>query len=305
MNKKYYYRIYGLKIESDFQMPQLIENDTREDTDVIIKHQAMPEEIHKSIKEGKKSYLTKEECWFIIKDVAVYRITNGKEIFIEEINGSFDDVKAFLLGSAFGCVFIQRNIVAIHGSTVIINDTGIIITGNMGAGKSTLTSGLILKGYKFLADDISTITDDESNQKMVSPAYPSQKLCRDAAIKFGLNISELIKTDKERDKFFVPALQSFINTKVNVKYIFEVALKDEDDKSSNIEIEELKGVKKLNAILRNIYRVEIATKIGMNTKYFKNVVSLAEQIEYYKIKRPRNLFTINFQIKAILNKVSS
>ena len=46
----------------------------------------------------------------------------------------------------------------IHGGIILINGMGVIITGHMGAGKSTLISGLIDKGYPFLADDVSVLT---------------------------------------------------------------------------------------------------------------------------------------------------
>lgn len=36
-------------------------------------------------------------------------------------------------------MLIQRNIVAIHGGSVLIDDKAIICTGDTGAGKSTLT----------------------------------------------------------------------------------------------------------------------------------------------------------------------
>lgn len=302
MAKKYYYSIYGLTIESDLEIKYLIELKNIEKIDVIIKYDIMPEYIHKSISEGVDYCFKKKDSWFYIDDVAIYRIKEGKEIYIEMLNEKSDNVKTFLLGSAFGCALIQRNIVAIHGSTIIINNKGVIITGDMGAGKSTLTLGLLRKGYKFLADDVSVITEGENGEKVANPAYPSQKLCRDAALKFGFNITKLTKTDDERDKFIIPSINNFLFEKKKVNYIFEVIIND-DESNNEVEVEEIKGIDKFNALLKNVYRISIALSMGINTAYFGNVTKIASEIKYYRIKRPMNLFTVDNQIDKIIQVI--
>ena len=69
---------------------------------------------------------------------------------------------------------IQRDIVAIHGGTIVIDNKAIILTGNRGAGKSTLTTGLRLKGYPFISDDVAAIEIKDSIP-MVKHGFPYQK----------------------------------------------------------------------------------------------------------------------------------
>ena len=71
-------------------------------------------------------------------------------------------------------IMLQRDMIAIHGGTIAMNGKGLLITGNRGAGKSTLTSALRLKGYPLVADDVSAM-----KSLMVQPAYPQQKVCED------------------------------------------------------------------------------------------------------------------------------
>ena len=173
---KFYYKVYGLIIESEIILSELVEVNKRENdnigmkVDVFIRQCEMPKTIKKSIETGIISDFNINECWFIIKDIGIYRMINGNEIFVEDICDNFKEIKAFLLGSAFGCILIQRNLVSIHGSTILIKDKGVIITGHMGAGKSTLTAAFRAKGYKFLADDISVTHMDENNKIRVTPA---------------------------------------------------------------------------------------------------------------------------------------
>lgn len=46
-----------------------------------------------------------------------------------------------------------NDIYALHGNALVRNGTGIIVTGNSGAGKTTLTHALISDGWQYLSDD--------------------------------------------------------------------------------------------------------------------------------------------------------
>lgn len=305
---KFYYKVYGLIIESEFILSELVEVNEKEKNnielkvDVSIRQCKMPEIIKKSIENGIIHDFNKNECWFIIKDIGIYRMVNGNEIFVEDIGGNFQDIKAFLLGSAFGCALIQRNLVAIHGSTILVKDKGVIITGHMGAGKSTLTSAFRAKGYKFLADDVSVTYMDENNKISTNPAYPQQKLCRDAAIKLGLDLDNLNIIDEERDKFAIPSKESFIDLPKELNCICEIFISQDDNK--HVVIEEILGMKKVERIICNIYRNGIAKTIGIKGIYFRNLIKMAEQIKYYKIIRPKDLFTVDEQINLIISAIN-
>ncbi|MDF2883763.1 MAG: hypothetical protein K0R54_4327 [Clostridiaceae bacterium] len=300
---KFYYKVYGLIIESEIILSELVEeyNDTEMKVNVHIRLGEMPEIIKKSIEKGKVRDFSKNECWFIIKNVGIYRIINGNEIVIECISDDIQGIKAFLLGSAFGCIFIQRNLVAVHGSAILIKDKGVIITGHMGAGKSTLTSAFRTKGYRFLADDIAVTYMDENNNIKVHSAYPQQKLCKDAAIKLGLEIKDLKFIDEEREKFLIPSKEDFVNSSKRLYSIYEIFISKDND----VAVEEILGIKKLERIMCNIYRSGIARTIGIKGIYFRNLIKMAEQIKYYQVLRPKNLFTVDEQMNLIMSTINS
>lgn len=298
-NKTYYYKIYGLILKSPFKFSELveIEKNINKDVDVTIQISIIDKRITSNLEKGIDHSFEENDSWFSVKETAIYHVKNGNEIIVEPKCTDINKIKCFILGSAFGIILIQRKIVAIHGGTILINNKGIIITGKMGAGKSTLTSGLRLKGYKFLADDVSVITK-ESNSIFVNPAYPQQKLCKDAAIKFGLNIKDLLLLDEDREKYAIPSRDKFHLNKSKLNCIFEILVNDNEINKS-VVVEEVMGVEKLNRIIDNIYRVEIAKKIGIKGKYFVNILDIAKDIKYFKILRPKGVFSINEQINLI------
>ena len=50
--------------------------------------------------------------------------------------------------------------VAIHGGVIEIDNKAVIFTGDRGAGKSTLTTALREKGYKFICDFVGGETKE-------------------------------------------------------------------------------------------------------------------------------------------------
>ena len=168
----YSYNVYGLNVQSEIEFPELLSSNCKEYkyTDVNISYGRLSKEIAEEIEMGKLCSLNKETMWFYINDVAKYYIHSGNIIIVEPFNNADNhDVKAFLLGSAFGMLLIQKNIVAIHGGTIVVDGQAIIITGEQGAGKSTLTSALREKGYFFMADDVSVIGKRKDTKHIIYP----------------------------------------------------------------------------------------------------------------------------------------
>lgn len=291
---KYTYLLYGLIVQSDIQMYELMPYYGKCARDVTIDCIQMPEHIKKTLKEGKKHCFEKNQIWFSITGVATYYIKDTNNIQVEIFKGADEQsVKTFLLGSAFGMLLIKRNSIAIHGGAVVIDGQGIIITGDSGAGKSTLTAALRENGCPFLADDVSVISEDKNIALMIMPGYPQQKLCRDATLKF--KYSNVKKIPDGRDKYSIAVENEFRKIPAKLKAIYELRAADVE----NVEFNQVTGAEKLNIIFKNIFRFELISFIGMKPEYFKKCVQLAKDIEIYKIIRPEQGDTIDRQLEII------
>lgn len=299
INEKYTYSVYGLIVQSEIQLPELMEYDkTKEQiADVTIICKNVPEDIQKALKEGKVDCFKKDQIWFSIKNVATYYIKDANCIEFEAFpEADNQKIKSFLLGSAFGMLLIIRKSIAIHGGAVVINENGIILTGDSGAGKSTLTAAFREKGYDFLADDVSVIEEDKNYNLTIMPGYPQQKLCSDAVEKFKYsNISSIKKIDEDRDKYAIAIENKFRKTGAKLKAIYELSIGDVEI----VQVRKITGTKKLNIILNNIFRFGLVDYIGIDPIYFKKCVQLAKNIDIYKIIRPKEGYTIDQQIEII------
>ncbi|SHH95251.1 hypothetical protein [Clostridium grantii] len=292
----YNYKAYGLNIQSEIMLPELLLSDNNQYIDVNILYGVLPQEISKEIDNGKHFEFGKEKMWFCINNIAKYYISNGNTIIVEPFeNANQHNVKAFLLGSAFGMLLIQRNTIAIHGGTIVIDGQALVITGNQGAGKSTLTSAFRDKGYSFMSDDVSVLGKRKDLTHIIYPGYPQQKLCRDAMEKMNYHLKDFKRIDEGRDKYAIPVHKNFIKHTVSLGAICEITIGEKE----YVEIEEITGTEKLKLLLKNIYRVEVTQYTGINIDYMKNCIYIAKEIPFFKIKRPKDKFSVEDQITVI------
>lgn len=294
--KNYNYKVYGLIIKSDLFMPELLYTEKIKNPDVIINYGIMPEKVKKAIREGKSHLFEKKEAWFDIKGVADYYIRNGNTIIVEPYPDANEQyIKTYILGSAFGMLLIQRNIVAVHGGTIVIGNRAVIFTGDSGTGKSTLTAAFKDKGNFFIADDVSVTGAYKDSNLKIFPGYPQQKLCRDAMIKMGYDINKFTLVDEGRGKYVIPVNKGFYREPLQLGAIF-VLTKGEAD---SIEVNEIRGIEKIKILLDNIYRIEITDYTGIDREYFKKCFEIAKGVPFFSIRRPENKFSVSEQICAI------
>lgn len=295
------YTVYGLIIKSDIFIKELIQTNKFENVDVTIEYAVAPKDMKDKVCDAKNVKFSRSEFCLYVENVAHYYVAYGNKIVVE-LEKNCEEVVAnvFLLGTCFGMLLSQRKTVAIHGGTVVIKDSGVIITGDTGAGKSTLTAAFRKEGYTFLADDVSAIGEDSKENAIIYSAFPQQKLCKDALEKLGHDLSNYVLIDEERKKYSIPTHNSFLRGNAKLKSIYEINVVENDE----VSIIQLFGKDKLKTILKNIYRIETINYNGLDPVYFKKCIVLSTKINVFQINRPKNKFSVNDQMKLIINSLT-
>jgi Serine kinase of the HPr protein, regulates carbohydrate metabolism len=298
METKYLYRVYGLNVESEIHLPELIPISQKLNLkiDVSISYGNIPEDIDNAIERENYYKISKNQFIFNVEGVADYYVYNGCNIIVQPARlSSIDDIRIFLLGTAFGVLLIQRDCIALHGGTVDIDGQGVMIIGDRGSGKSTLTSSLRMKGYKLLSDDVSVICKSEKDGFDVCPAYPQQKLCEDIVNLLNFNRENYETVYYDKNKYKIPIINDFNNQPIPLTTIYELNIGE----CESAYITEVKGLEKIGLIMKNIYRFEFLMDVGASNEYLKECINIAKSIMVYKICRPRGIICIEEQINLI------
>lgn len=288
------YRVYGLNVESELPLPETVEINQNKTIDVIVRCGKIPEHASQAIADGKVGIYFRKEAWFLVRNIGKYYIANGNEIIVEGFPEADEHrIKSFVLGASLGVLLLQREILALHGSGVIVNNQAWVITGESGAGKSTLTTKILKNDTKFIADD--TVTLELADSIYAVPGYPQQKLCRDAAKELGYDLSDLLQIDENREKYAVPLTDNFYNDKIKLGLICELMVYNGEE----VVMEELQGHEKLQAFLDNIYCGITMKHSGMSPELFTKCLRVVKEIPWYRIKRPQVGDTTELQLELL------
>lgn len=298
MDKKYYYKIYGLTLASDYEFPHFIRLEEKVETpDIEIIYGGIPDFIKPQIDEGFYKGIKKDEMWFYNSAGLFYIHDNNKINFIEYNKGTIDDAAVFLPGLCLAVLLWYRKMIMIHGACLRMKDKTVIVAGNSGAGKSTLTTELIKRGALLMADDVTGIALKDG-QFISFPAFPAQKLCEDQVEKNGLDTSNLKQVVYDLNKFEVSRKDDFYDIPAKVDALFRVEVQD----VSALTKEEITGAEKLKIITDCIYINWLFNDtFRLEPDDMFRCIGLSNQIAVHKICRNKTQDTI----KEILDYIES
>lgn len=279
MRKAFTYKAFGLIIKSEFDIPELLLFNGI--PDVEIKLGIVPKQLDEIKKQGVKYQAAKDEFLLEVDSIAKYYVNKGKLIIVETLKKQPDkEVRLFLLGSAFGALFLQRGLLPIHGSTIKIGNTATIFTGLSGVGKSSIAAYFVNQGYQALADDISVV-----NIKIkVVPGFPNLKIWNDVMKSLDMNSESLIEIRPNIKKYQLPINNNYYNEPLALENLIIINTKN----SSGFEYEELKGIKKFNAIKNNTYRYKFIEGLEKQQEHFQILNKLLPKVKVYKVTRPQS-----------------
>lgn len=293
----FYYKVYGLTIGSEIELPEAYEVEEQE-VDVRIKYGEMPAFIKAKREQNYlSSILNREYKWFYFNKEGNFLIENGSSITVElDSTADKQHIRALILGACLGSILYQREIVAIHGSAVIWKDKAIIISGNSGAGKSTVSAEFRRRGCGFLADDTVAI-EQEGDVIYAHPAYPQCKLCPDAAVRLGYDLNELILVQEDCDKYALRLNNSFSVERKEVAAFIFLNIHDE----AHLAVNKINNSTKLEYIVSNLYSYMDCKHAGLNANTFKKCLAMASIVPVIKVDRPRNMNVSEQIVNEILS----
>lgn len=291
----YSYLAFNLRIQSQIMLPELV-CVIGGIADIRINYGDVPNKVKSPIEETHNYQASSNEFLFQVDGVATFYVSNGEQITVKICSSANPRlVRLYLLGTVMGILLMQRGTLPIHGSTVNINDCGVLFTGISGAGKSTMAAALCKRGYSLLADDVSVLTYTQGRFR-VQPGYPQQKLWPDSAAMLGIDITTSNRVVESRDKCAVPVYERFSRLSLPINVIYQIVVRPCND----VHIFPLRGAVKLATIMGNTYRGEFINGLGKQFSHFKQCVGLVSQVKVFRLIRPANIRGLERQIEKFL-----
>ncbi len=287
----YRYKIYGLVLESEIDFEEFekadesLEGKAQSEADVYFRCGQVKNEIDEYLEEighpTFKIYCSTE--WGCLKlDFGFMIIRSGREI-VFQAEGVVDAqvISPFVSGAAFAILLVQRHIIPIHCSALSDEKKSIIISGQPGAGKSTVSRTLLERGYKFMADDIAAVKILE-DKAYAYPSFPYQRLCRNEVVRRKLDVNSLRYVDEEKDKFLISVKDYYVSEPKELAAMIVLAKNDVKD----VEVVKLIGFEHLIALKTNMYLSYILGYWMSDPEFEKVFLQVVSKCPIFLITRP-------------------
>ncbi len=244
--------------------------------------------------------VNQHECLITIQDIASYFISHGNRIEIALFPGA-EKSKIEQLLHSWGTTTIlhQQKILNFHASSFELNGSGIMLCGDSGAGKSSLTAAFSANNNSFLTDDLTPVTFNQEKPFL-------HQLSRQIALK-----KEALQ---QMEHIHQPS--TGINP-FNQKLFFEFSGKQAQtvplkevlwiniSEGSEPEFSELKGLDKFTMLRGEICGWEMLKGMPETEKaYMTQLIEISKTVRITKVLRPKNfpLMEMKKRIEEYLEK---
>ncbi|WP_156889720.1 ATP-binding cassette domain-containing protein [Paenibacillus harenae] len=226
---------------------------------------------------------------FHVPETACYSITSGARISVTPYPGADEaKIRLFLLGTCMGVLLMQRGILPLHGSAVVIDGKVFAIVGESGAGKSTLAAAFAHAGYPLMTDDVIAVSlSDDSAAAAVYPSYPQQKLWEESIEQLGLLSHNYSSIYQRVNKYAVPIRSQFCREPLPLAGVVEL-IKASEPEPSIKAYNRFEGLHVLNV---HTYRSSLLHLLNLQQWQFQSIARLASELPVYQLRRPADGFS--------------
>ncbi len=294
------YKAFGLQIYSELPLPELPFTDQPGLIGSISVIQADLAERWANIPKISSSLgVLENEVMFEIKDTAIFSVQDGHTIVVSPAAHADEDcVRLFILGSCMGILLMQRRVLPLHGSALVIDNKAYALVGRSGAGKSTLASYLMDQDYRLISDDVIPVMV-QNGHPLAVPGYPQQKLWQQSLDYLGMNSSSYRPLFQREAKFAVPVHDRFHAEPLPLAGIFELAVSSD----SPISVQPIHGMERFHTIFNHTYQKHVLSHLGIMEWHFGLLASFVNRLPIYRLTRPEMGFSAPEQASLILETI--
>ena len=284
----HHFMAYGLRMHSPIALPFAPSPSAPDqEPDVAIRVGAVPAALPTPVIKTRVWESAPGAFLINVDGVARYLVTEGRDILVEP-HGSDHDVGVFLTGSVFAALLQQRGVVTLHASAIETRAGAVLFLGSSGAGKSSLLSAMLKRGYAMLADDVTGVLLDPGGRPTALPAFPTVRLWTDALDELGWWPRTRGKVREGIGKHLLP-IERFCIIPLAVRAAYMLR----PHNRSGIEIETCTLHTAFEGLLQHTYRKRCLHALGQRPVHFRTVAAMAGQVPIARVERPVHPFRIN------------
>ncbi|GGD76088.1 aldolase [Paenibacillus nasutitermitis] len=298
--KRTIYKAFGLNITSEIPLPELPSISGQAPPEVKIVRGDLSKEWEQAGPHQTYYAAGHKQVLFNMPRTAIFAVQDGKRIIISPFAGAAESmIRLYLLGTCMGALLLQRNILPLHGSAVVIEGKAYAFIGESGAGKSTLAAAFVNEGYELLSDDVIAVSySKETGTITVIPSYPQQKLWQNSIENLGMKKNKYVPLHYDAAKFAIPVSGRYCADAVQLAGVFELLPSD----CEHSEINPLLNLERFPVLSLHTYRNFLVPLLGLVPWHFSVSSSIIRQARIFRLHRPASA-TAGFSAQDLVSQI--
>ena len=217
--------------------------------------------------------------------VGCFYACNGNEVEYAPAPGADPDwVSLYLNGQVLVALLHQRRMINFHASSFISNGRGIMILGETGAGKSSLTTSFILNDAVFLTDDLTPVIFNEETP-YIMPLFRAIKLRDDTIKELDISRDRISDAEAGTGKYYLH-VEDKVLTETALNIIFKIGVGDVDRPEFVIP----SPAEKFSLLRSEICSWEmLAGMPATEAEYLRQLLLIVSRVQIIRVVRPEKI----------------
>jgi hypothetical protein len=292
-----FYKIFGLVVASELSLPEATKLDLPEPdaVDVQLQLGGVPDALSGARAGAPWVQFSSQKCLLSFGGIARFLVDNGRTILVDKHpDATYEDLRGFLFGSAFGALAHQRRLIPLHVSAVATPHGCIAFTGNSGAGKSTIVAQLNKElNWPLICDDVAVVGRAAGRLSLFS-GINTTKLWRDSLTALGRDTEGLRRDLTRYEKFHAIEPRRFEKV-VRPPLVAIVVL----NWGAEVSCRRLVGREAAQAAIGSIYRPEFGALFGDRSVLVSETLRLASEVRFGILERPKDFSGVQEIAQAV------
>jgi hypothetical protein len=301
------YCVHGLKLESDFEIPELPPLDAGsvilDDRPVFMTMATLPASIdHHAV--SKDGYLIGNDEILIALDNGIRcHIADATAITLDQ--GSPQNASAarlFGLSAGLGCLLHQRKYLPIHSAAIKTPAGCVAFCGNAGDGKSTLAASFAASGFKLFSDDRLTFPDTPLHRFLAVPSVPVVHLFTESALLSGLGDSHLAVDSYRFGKHIHLIEDSYAVGPAPLVGLYFTDWLEDVDAAPSISV--MNPVEAMIRLRRDVSLAHLVELLDQEQQFMQWSARMCGSLPVYHLARPRNQLRLDECMDLIIADIT-
>ena len=253
--------------------------------DIIIRECALPGKEMEPVYSADNLQVNQNEFSLQVPEVGSFYVRDGKEVEYSIVQGADPNwVQLYLNGQVLVALLHQREIINFHASSFIHDGRGVMILGETGAGKSSLTVSFALAGAGFLSDDLTPVIFKRS-KPYIWPLFKDIKLRENTVAQLELNREKLREAEKGTGKQYLEVNRANVSD-----HQLNTVLKIEIGNCRKPEFHTPSPAEKFSLLRSEICSWEmLAGMPETEAAYLQQLLHIVEQVRFVRVVRPAEI----------------